>query len=84
MKVKVKPVYNTPVEDIPITTEFIKLDSFLKLCNAAETGGMAKTLIQEEQVKVSGITCVQRGKKLRPGAVVTVGGHGYRVVRADS
>ena len=79
MKVKIKPVYHTDITQIPIQTEFIKLDSFLKLCNAAETGGMAKTLIQEGAVKVDGLTCTQRGKKLRPGDMVTLAGHTYRV-----
>ena len=79
MKVKVKPVYHTDLTPIPIQTEYIKLDSFLKLCNAAETGGMAKTVIQEGAVKVNGLTCTQRGKKLRPGDKVTFGGHTFQV-----
>ena len=33
-------------ESVKITTEFIKLDSFLKFCGAAETGGQAKELVQ--------------------------------------
>lgn len=55
------------VQRIPISTEFIKLDSFLKLANLVESGGMAKVLITEGAVKVNGEVCVQRGKKLRPG-----------------
>lgn len=79
MKVKVTPVYHTKAELIPITTEFIKLESFLKLCNAVETGGMAKTVIQEGEVKVCGLTCTQRGKKLRPGDTVTFAGQSWQV-----
>lgn len=50
-----------------IDTEFIRLDSFLKLCGAFETGGQAKMAIQSGKVKVNGENCFMRGKKLRPG-----------------
>lgn len=50
-----------------IDTEFIRLDSFLKLCGAFETGGQAKMAIQSGKVKVNGESCYMRGKKLRPG-----------------
>ncbi len=52
---------------ITITTEFIKLQDLLKFSGAAETGGMAKEVIQAGEVKVNGETCTLRGKKLRPG-----------------
>ncbi|MEG2073519.1 MAG: RNA-binding S4 domain-containing protein, partial [Angelakisella sp.] len=31
-------------ETVEITTEYIKLDSFLKLCGAAQSGGSAKEM----------------------------------------
>ena len=40
--------------NVTIRTDFIKLDAMLKYANAVESGGMAKTLIQDEQVKVNG------------------------------
>ena len=52
---------------VNIGTEFIKLDAALKLANVIESGGMAKTVIQDEQVKVNGEVCTMRGKKLYPG-----------------
>lgn len=66
MKVKVRRVAagDVPVE---ITTEFIKLESFLKLANAVSSGGMAKNLIQDGLVDVNGEVCTMRGKKLRDG-----------------
>ena len=64
---------------IPITTEYIKLESFLKLANAVESGGMAKNLIQDGYVLVNGEVCTMRGKKLRPGDKVTVEGVTYGV-----
>ena len=55
---------------IKITTEFIKLDAFLKFAGVAGTGGEAKMLIAEGRIEVNGKVCTQRGKKLRPGDVV--------------
>ncbi len=63
-------------EKVSISTEFIKLDSFLKFCGAAETGGQAKELVQGGKVLVNGEVCTMRGKKLRPGDVVAVDGGG--------
>ena len=60
--------------DIPIVTEFIRLDALLKLANVCETGGMAKQIIQDGEVKVDGEVCTQRGRKLRPGMVVELEG----------
>lgn len=57
------------LEKIPlkISTEFIKLDSALKLSDIAQTGGQAKIIIDEGLVRVNGEKCLMRGKKLRPG-----------------
>ena len=50
-----------------IDTDFIRLDAFLKMCDAVQTGGHAKIVIQEGEVRVNGEICTQRGKKLRSG-----------------
>lgn len=69
------------MEKIVITTEYIKLDSFLKLSGAAATGGEGKLLIEDGMVAVNGEICTQRGKKLRPGDIVTVtDGSTYEVI----
>ena len=65
---------------VKITTEFIRLDSFLKLAGATFSGGEAKVLIQEGEVAVGGEICLMRGKKLHPGDTVTVRGTTYQVV----
>ena len=65
---------------IAISTEFIKLDSFLKLASAVSSGGEAKLLIADEQVKVNGEVCTMRGKKIRPGDIVELGGETFEVV----
>ena len=67
------------MEQIQITTEYIKLDAFLKFCTAVSSGGEAKILIAEGQVQVNGEVCTQRGKKLHPGDTVSIGGETYEV-----
>lgn len=57
-------------ETVKITTEFIRLDSFLKFAGLADTGGHAKILIEDGLVAVDGETCTARGKKLYPGNFV--------------
>ena len=52
---------------VVISTEFIKLESAMKLANILPTGGAAKQEIQEGFVKVNGEVCTMRGKKLYPG-----------------
>ncbi len=54
-------------ERIKIETPFIKLQDLLKFAGAVETGGEAKVLIQEGEVKVNDQVCTMRGKKLYPG-----------------
>ena len=78
MKVLVRK-RNPGAEHIPITTPFIKLESFLKLANVVESGGMAKSFIQNGEVLVNGEPCLMRGKKLDPGDTVTFDGNSYTV-----
>ncbi len=65
-----------------IETEYIRLDSFLKLCGAFETGGQAKQAIQGGLAKVNGETCYMRGKKMRPGDRAEYAGKTYEVAGA--
>ncbi|MDL2300095.1 S4 domain-containing protein YaaA [Clostridiaceae bacterium OttesenSCG-928-D20] len=55
---------------IEINTEFIKLDSLLKLSNLVSSGGEAKVLIQDGHAKLNGEICTQRGRKIRPGDII--------------
>ncbi len=54
-------------EKVIIDTEFIRLDSLLKLGGAVDTGGRAKFVIQGGEVKVNGEICTMRGKKMKIG-----------------
>ncbi len=67
--------------DVSIRTEWIRLDQFLKLAQAAGTGGEAKIRIQGGEVSVNGQAETRRGRKIRPGDVVEVSGTLYRVVQ---
>jgi len=52
----------------------IKLDSFMKWQNLVETGGQAKLLIQNGEVRVNGKIETRRGRKLLNGDTVTFRG----------
>lgn len=70
--------------EIPITTEFIRLEALLKLADAVPSGGMAKALIQDGEVLVNGEVCTMRGKKLRPGDKATCMGATYLVTAHEA
>ena len=77
MKVVVKRKgQNVPVR---IDTEFIKLESAMKLANMVPTGGVAKVMIQGGEVMVNGEVCTMRGKKLHPGATFSCLGGQYLI-----
>ena len=76
LKVRIK---EKPVTEKKIDTEFIRLDAFLKLCDAVVTGGHAKFVIQDGEVKVNGEVCTMRGKKMRDGDYAEYNGGRYTV-----
>ena len=51
---------------------FIKLDSFMKWQAMLDTGGQAKLVIQNGEVKVNGQNETRRGRKLVDGDKVTI------------
>ena len=78
MKVTVKK--KAAAVEVEITTEFIKLQDAMKFANIVYSGGEAKQLILEEQVKVNGEVCTMRGKKLRDGDTFTFDGVTYKII----
>ncbi len=64
---------------VAITTEYIKLESAMKLANIVPSGGSAKNEIQEGYVTVNGEVCTMRGKKLRPGDRFSFDGDSYLI-----
>lgn len=54
------------IKKVKISTEFIKLDQFLKWIGIAETGSFSKDLIFSGEVKVNGEIELRRGRKIYP------------------
>lgn len=64
IKVKVAPKEH---QEFILKGDYIRLDDLLKNIAAVQTGGHAKIVIQEGEVKVNGEVCTMRGKKMRSG-----------------
>ncbi len=62
--------------------EHITLDALLKATGLAESGGAAKTLIAAGGVQVNGEPETRRGRKLRSGDAVSLGGASVRIAAA--
>lgn len=65
---------------ILINTDIIKLDAFLKWSGIVSLGSEAKLYIQDGLVKVNGEVCVQRGKKLKRGDIISFNQEEYEIV----
>ena len=65
------------MKEIKISTEFIKLDQFLKWAGVCDTGVDAKFFILDGNVKVNGEEELRRGKKLYPGDKVEAAGQTF-------
>lgn len=66
IKIKAKVVHKEHQEFV-LKGDYIRLDDLLKNVGVVMTGGHAKIVIQEGEVKVNGEVCTMRGKKLRQG-----------------
>ena len=66
IKIKAKVVQKEHQEFV-LKGDYIRLDDLLKNVGVVMTGGHAKIVIQEGEVKVNGDVCTMRGKKLRQG-----------------
>lgn len=69
------------MREVLIETETINLDQFLKWSGVISTGGEAKFVIAEGNVKVNGVIETKRSRKLKTSDVVELGGHRLVVVR---
>lgn len=68
--------------NVPITTEYIKLDQFLKLTNIIGSGGEARLFIFENDIFVNGEKENRRGRKLRPNDHIKVMGKEYIITQS--
>ena len=83
MKIKAKIAEKQHVTK-KIDTDFIRLDAFLKFKGIAETGGQAKTFIQDGIVKVNGEVCTARGKKIHAGDTVSIFSVDYKIITDEN
>jgi ribosome-associated protein len=65
--------------DFALRGEHIALDALLKASGLASSGGAAKVLIAGGGVRVNGEAETRRGRKLRAGDEVVVGGSRLRL-----
>ncbi len=58
---------------IKIKTNFIQLAALLKFSALCESGGEAKIAVQSGLVRLNSEICKERGKKIYPGDVISLG-----------
>ena len=66
--------------DVPIIGEMIRLGQLLKLAGVVDDGAQARTLIESGEVRVDGEIDRRRGRQVRPGSLVDLGGAQIRVI----
>ena len=66
--------------EIKIQDEFIKLQQFLKYIDAVQTGGHAKILINNGNVKVNGEVEYKRGKKLYKDDIIEIDDEKFKII----
>ena len=59
--------------ELVLRGEHIALDALLKAAGLAPSGGAAKAMVAEGQVRVDGLAEQRRARKVRAGQVVQVG-----------
>ncbi|HSV39320.1 MAG TPA: RNA-binding S4 domain-containing protein [Nocardioidaceae bacterium] len=60
--------------------DVIRLGQFLKLADLVDLGSDVRPLVQNGEVLVNGEVETRRGRQLRKGDVVTLGGESARVM----
>ena len=63
-----------------LESDYIELVKLIKLLDFAETGGMAKIMIESGEVSLNGLTEYRKKAKVRPGDVVEVDGEKIAVL----
>ncbi|WP_317635840.1 S4 domain-containing protein YaaA [Xylocopilactobacillus apicola] len=71
------------VEQVKLKSEFMKLQDLLKIVGIIGTGGAAKGFLSEYEVLVNNERETRRGRKLRPGDIVSFGNNDFQLVASD-
>lgn len=69
---------------VAIQTEYIKLDSLIKLSGLTQTGGQAKEIIEQGSVFFKNEVVYERGKKIRPGESIRIDEIIIEVITGDN
>jgi ribosome-associated protein len=72
------------VREVPIRGDVIRLGQLLKLAGVVDAGGDVKDFLAAHEVLVNGETEARRGRQLRPGDEVSVGGDVVRLLASGS
>ena len=67
------------IKIISITTEYITLGQFLKFADIIRAGGEAKAFLATHLVPADGAEENRRGRKLRPGNQISIGGKRFEI-----
>lgn len=70
--------------EFAITEEYIELVRLLKAVRLAESGGMAKALVDNGEVRRNGVTEYRKRAKIRVGEVIETAGRRIEVVKGES
>jgi len=76
---KPAPREDTPIEDVPIGGEVIRLGQFLKFAGLLDSGGNVKEAIIDGYVTVNGEVDRRRGRQLQLGDIVGFEDRRFRV-----
>ncbi len=60
--------------------EYVELKNLLKICNLCESGGQAKFVIEDGQVRVDGALEKRKSLKLTSGQIVAFNNHSIKIV----
>ncbi len=71
------------MQELVIESEFITLGQLLKLADVISSGGEVRPFLEATEVRVNGERDDRRGRKIRPGDVVVVGGEEIHVRAAE-
>ena len=69
----------TPIDDVPIGGEVIRLGQFLKFAGLLDSGGNVKEALIDGHVAVNGEVDRRRGRQLQVGDIVSFDGRRVRV-----